>query len=68
MKELLERSVWTEKCSKAELVLHFDNGAPMKSLTIRAKMYDLGVITSHSRPRLSNDNTYSESLFRTVKY
>lgn len=66
--ELLERSVWTEKCLKNDLVLHSDNGAPMKSLTMRAKMYDLGVITSRSRPRVSNDNPYSESLFRTVKY
>ena len=35
---------------------------------MRAKMYDLGVVTSRSRPRVSNDNPYSESLFRTVKY
>ena len=66
--DLLERSVWSEKCRKQDLVLHSDNGAPMKSLTMRAKMYDLGVITSRSRPRVSNDNPYSESLFRTVKY
>ena len=65
---LLERSVWAEKCLKTDLVLHSDNGAPMKSLTLRAKMYDLGVVTSRSRPRVSNDNPYSESLFRTVKY
>ena len=65
---LLERSVWAEKCLKQDLVLLSDNGAPMKSLTMRAKMYDLGVVTSRSRPRVSNDNPYSESLFRTVKY
>ena len=35
---------------------------------MRAKMYDLGVVTSRSRPRVSNDNPYSESLFRKVKY
>jgi len=40
----------------------------MKSLTMRAKKYDLGVVTSLSRLRVSNDNPYSESLFRTVKY
>lgn len=66
--DLLERSVWAERCVKKDLVLHSDNGAPMKSLTMRAKMYDLGVVTSRSRPRVSNDNPYSESLFRTVKY
>jgi len=43
-------------------------GAPMKSMTMRAKMYELGVTSSRSRPRVSNDNPYSESLFRTVKY
>jgi transposase InsO family protein len=65
---LLERSVWSERCVKSQLVLHADNGAPMKSFTLRAKMLELGVIRSHSRPRVSNDNPYSESLFKTVKY
>jgi len=65
---LLERSVWKEQCVKGQLVLHSDNGAPMKSFTLRAKMESLGVTRSHSRPRVSNDNPYSESLFRTVKY
>ncbi len=66
--QLLERSVWAERCVKSSLVLHSDNGSPMKSLTLQAKMYDLGVLSSRSRPRVSNDNPYSESLFRTVKY
>ncbi len=50
------------------LTLHSDNGAPMKSLTLRAKLNELNVTTSYSRPRVSNDNPFSESLFRTVKY
>lgn len=66
--ELLQRAVWSEKCVNNDLVLHSDNGAPMRSFTMRAKMQDLGVVTSYSRPRVSNDNPYSESLFRTVKY
>ena len=66
--ELLERAIWSEKCIKAAPVLHSDNGAPMKSFTMQAKMVDLGVTGSRSRPRVSNDNPYSESLFRTVKY
>lgn len=66
--ELLQRSVWREKCNSRRLVLHADNGGPMKSFTMQAKLYDLGVIASHSRPRVSNDNPYSESLFRTLKY
>ncbi len=40
----------------------------MKSVTMLEKMYDLGVTSSRSRPRVSDDNTYSESLFRTLKY
>ena len=66
--ELLQRSVWSEKCITSNIVLHSDNGAPMRSYTMLAKMQDLGVISSYSRPRVSNDNPYSESLFRTVKY
>lgn len=65
---LLERSAWSEKCFRQSLVLHSDNGSPMKSLTLQAKMYDLGITGSRSRPRVSNDNPYSESLFRTLKY
>ncbi|MFT5099701.1 MAG: putative transposase [Planctomycetaceae bacterium] len=66
--ELLQRSVWNEKCESKGLILHSDNGSPMKSFTMQAKMYDLGVVASHSRPRVSNDNPFSESLFRTLKY
>ena len=65
---LVERSVWAEQCVRSQLVLHSDNGSPMKSFTLRAKLQELGVIRSHSRPRVSNDNPYSESLFRSVKY
>lgn len=66
--ELLQRAVWNEKCSSSNLVLHSDNGSPMRSFTLLAKMYALGVLSSYSRPRVSNDNPYSESLFRTLKY
>ena len=40
----------------------------MKSQTLQVKHYDLGITPSHSRPRVSNDNPYSEALFRTLKY
>lgn len=49
-------------------VLHSDNGSPMKSFTMRAKLEALGIKPSYSRPRVSNDNPYIESMFRTVKY
>lgn len=51
-----------------ELVLHSDNGGPMKGATMLATLHNLGVIPSFSRPSVSNDNPYSESLFRTMKY
>jgi transposase InsO family protein len=50
------------------LVLHSDNGGPMKGATMQATLHKLGVIPSFSRPSVSNDNPYSESLFRTMKY
>lgn len=65
---LLQRIVMTEQCFSSPPVLHSDNGAPMKSLTLLTKMYDLGITPSRGRPRVSNDNPYSESLFRTLKY
>ena len=51
-----------------ELVLHSDNGGPMKGATMLATLQKLGVVPSFSRPSVSNDNPYSESLFRTMKY
>ena len=65
---LLQRIVMNEQCFENPPVLHSDNGAPMKSLTLLTKMYDLGITPSRGRPRVSNDNPYSESLFRTLKY
>jgi len=50
------------------LVLHSDNGSPMKGATMLSTLQRLGVVTSFSRPRVSDDNPYSESLFRTLKY
>lgn len=65
---LLQRSMLRESCLHRPLVLHSDNGAPMKSSTLLSKMQELGVTPSRGRPRVSNDNPYSESLFRTLKY
>ena len=65
---LVQRSVMAEQCWHKPLVLHSDNGAPMKSSTLLQKLYDLGITPSRGRPRVSNDNPYSESLFRTLKY
>ena len=62
-----------EACAEHEvqpqvLTLHSDNGGPMKGSTMLATMQSLGVVPSFSRPSVSNDNPYSEALFRTLKY
>ncbi len=48
--------------------LHSDNGSPMKGATFLGTLQKLGIIPSFSRPACSNDNAYSESLFKTLKY
>ena len=65
---LLQRCMLREQCLNMPLVLHSDNDAPMKAQTMKAKMEELGVLPSYSRPRVSDDNPYSEALFRTLKY
>ena len=65
---LVHKAVLKELCVNQPLVLHADNGAIQKGSTLRAKLEYLGVTSSFSRPRVSNDNPYSESLFRTCKY
>ena len=50
------------------LVLHADNGDPMKGSTMLATLQRLGVVPSFSRPRVSDENPLSEALFRTLKY
>lgn len=60
---------WLNASIKGQpLVLHSDNGSPMKAATFLATLEKLGVQSSFSRPRVSNDNPYSESLFKTMKY
>jgi putative transposase len=54
--------------SVGQLTVHSDNGSPMKGETMLATMQRLGITPSRSRPSVSNDNPYSESLFRTLKY
>lgn len=51
-----------------QVVLHSDNGGPMKGSSMLATLQSLGVAPSFSRPAVSNDNPYSESLFKTLKY
>lgn len=65
---LMQRAVLAEGCIDQPLILHADNGSPMKGATLLETLYRLGVVTSYSRPRVSNDNPFSEALFRTCKY
>lgn len=57
-----------ENIAPNQIVLHSDNGSPMKGATMLATLQTLGVVPSFSRPAVSNDNPYSESLFKTLKY
>ena len=50
------------------LILHSDNGSPMKGTSLLETLYKLNVVSSYSRPRVSNDNAYAEAIFRTCKY
>lgn len=52
----------------AGIVLHSDNGGPMKGSTMVVTLQRLGVLASYSRPGVSDDNPFSEALFRTLKY
>lgn len=57
-----------ENINKDQVILHSDNGPIMKGATLLVTLKKLGVATSFSRPSVSNDNPYSESLFKTLKY
>jgi transposase InsO family protein len=57
-----------ENIAEGQIILHSDNGGPMKGAIMLATLQKLGIMPSLSRPSVSNDNPYSESLFRTLKY
>jgi len=65
---LLSRTHLREDVGDSPLILHSDNGSPMKGASLLTTMYKLNVGSSYSRPRVSNDNAYAESIFRTCKY
>lgn len=65
---LIDHACEKHGISKWKLNLHSDNGGPMKGATMLATMQRLGVMPSFSRPSVSNDNPFSESLFKTLKY
>lgn len=65
---LVQEACCRERVESGRLVLHSDNGAAMKGKTMLAKLEELGVVPSFSRPRVSDDNPFPEALFRTLKY
>lgn len=67
---LVRRAIVSEQrvTSLEPLILHSDNGSPMKGASLLETLYQLGITPSRSRPRVSNDNPYAESIFRTCKY
>ena len=66
--KLMRRACEREGIERDQVVLHSDNGGPMKGATLQATLEVLGIAASFSRPRVSDDNPYSEALFRTLKY
>jgi putative transposase len=66
--EVLKDLCAREAIQPNQVILHSDNGGPMKGATMLATLQALGVMPSLSRPGVSNDNPYSESLFKTLKY
>jgi transposase InsO family protein len=65
---LLSTLCTEHKLETEKLVVHSDNGAPMKGSTMLATMQSLGITPSFSRPSVSDDNAFAESLFRHLKY
>lgn len=66
--QLAEEIFLREGILENQVILHSDNGGAMKGATMLATLQRLGIVPSFSRPRVSDDNPYSESLFKTLKY
>ena len=65
---LIEQTCAKQGIAPHQLTIHADRGAPMRSKLVALLFSDLGIDASHSRPRVSNDNPFSEAQFRTLKY
>jgi len=67
-KRLIEQSCFKQNIKPGQLIVHADRGSSMKSKAVCELLIDLGVIRSHSRPHVNNDNPFSEAHFKTLKY
>jgi putative transposase len=65
---LIEATCQKQGVGPHQLTIHADRGAPMRSQLVADLCTALGIAASHSRPRVSNDNPFSEAQFRTFKY
>jgi transposase InsO family protein len=65
---MIEQICRAEDIDPVGLVLHADNGTPMRGSSMISTLQSLGIVPSFSRPHVSDDNPYSEALFRTLKY
>lgn len=66
--QLIEQTLLKQQIQSDQLTIHADRGAAMTSKAVALLLSDLGVSKTHSRPHVSNDNPYSESHFKTLKY
>src|SRR4029077_818673 len=67
-KPLFDDAIAKHNVPRSQLTLHADRGGPMKAKATALLLADLGVTRSNSRPHTSNDNPFSESHFKTLKY
>jgi len=67
-KKLIEESCIKQNILPGQLTVHADRGSSMRSKDVAHLLCDLGVVKSHSRPHVSNDNPFSEAQFKTLKY
>jgi putative transposase len=66
--QLIADALYRHGVPHGQLTLHADRGTSMTSKAVSQLLADLGVLQSHSRPHVSNDNPFSESQFKTLKY
>jgi putative transposase len=66
--KLIKETCAKQNIEKGQLTIHADRGSSMKSKPVALLMSDLGITKTHSRPHTSDDNPYSESQFKTLKY
>lgn len=67
-KRLITESCYKQNIVEDQLTLHADRGSSMKSKVVAQLLSDMGITKTHSRPHVSNDNPFSESQFKTMKY